>query len=716
VSKILYAALLGAAPVGLRLCSALALAQSATSLPPLDVQTRSHAQASHSVERKRGGGSGEDGENSGGDGGSGWSAGPGGGRADLAPDSTANAYRVAPSSRQHTQTFTRKDIEDIHPANVYDLLSHATGVTVTHKGRKFPFSLNIRGDSNFGFIIDGAYVPGFIAGRILQSLPVSSIEQADVVRDGTALTLGPLVNFSSASGALNSGFVVIRTRTPTKTEAEARVGVETYGGVKTSVFAGSTFERDGWTGYLAGLGSYQTADGPDGYNMWSENRTGFGKAGVGFGGFFTETMIYKDHSRWGFERAKEGESKASLVSQKWSYDPIDTTLVASNSRMEWNAANTTLLTMSVHEVQQSNILASYVSPAVKVNDERDSMHTLNLRHSLRFGGTLLQAGAQYVHWRTPTGELFYTGYEREEETLSGYANAEQKLFGDRVTIDGSARVDDHTVITGVDLYDRGQGPGGGNYACYYDKELPLAISYATGASVLLIPQLLATGRYSHTEQGGITGIVPAPGETLDPETQEKYEVGLEGRFSKYITPTLTYFDTSVANDKTPVSYVTDPVTEYSVAQWGQSDTHRTGFELALKGALSGAGWPGKTSYSAAWTHMASLESSTDAYYPFAKPRDLVNLKLTEEFGPWFASASLNYVSEYLSNFNSSDNGHHKVGNFTAVDLSFGRTLRIGDNDARLTLFGRNVTDEHYETVYGYPAAGAVYGAELAVKY
>jgi hypothetical protein len=729
VSKIVYAALLGAAPVGLCLCASPAFAQTATAqtvtpLPPVQVKTGQRPRPSHPAKKRRENGdqakrdanSGQgSGEGGGVAGASGWVGNSGEGRGDLAADNTANAYRVAPSSRQHTQTFTRKDVEDLHPANVFDLLSHATGVLATYQGRKFPFNLSIRGDTNFGFIIDGAYVPAFIAGRILQSLPVQSIEQVDVVRDAAALTLGPLVDFSSASGALNSGFVVIRTRTPQKTEAEARATVETYGGAKASVFAGSTFDRDGWKGYVAGLGSYQTTDGPDGYNMWAENKTGFGKVGVGFGGFFTETMIYKDHSRWGFERANPAESAASLVNQKWSYDPIDTTLVTSNSRMAWNANNTTLLTMSVHEVAQSNILAAFNSPTVTVNDERDSMQTLNLRHSLQFNGTLLQAGTQYVHWHTPTGELFYTGYEREEETLSGYANAEQKFFGDRLTLDGSARVDDHTIITGIDLFGQG-GPGGSKYPYYHDRELPLAVSYSTGASVLVIPQLLATGRYSHTEQGGVAGVVPASGQTLDPEEQEKYEVGLEGRVSKYFTPTLTYFDTTVANDKTPIKYVLDPVTKYAIAQWGESDTHRNGFELAVKGAYSGENWLGKLSYSAAWTRLTALESTTDIHYQYSKPKDQFNIKLTEEYGPYFGTLSLNYVSKYQSNFNSLDGQYHDIGDFVVVDLNVGKTFRLGENEAKLTLFGRNITNEKYETTYGYPAIGALYGAEFAVKY
>ena len=323
-------------------------------------------------------------------------AGNGSGRADLAADSVTNPYRVAPSSRQHTQTYSRQDIENLHPTDVFDLLGHATGVLSTYQGRKMPNNLFIRGDSNFGFIVDGAYIPSFIAARILQSLPLSSIEQVDIVRDASALTLGPLVDFSSASGALNSGFIVIRTRRPAKSEAEASVGGGSYGTFNSNTYAGTTFNRDGWTGYTAMFGSYKTTDGPEGYNMWGNSLTGIGKVGAGYGGFFTEAMIYGDHTSYGFERAIASQTTANLANQKWSYDPVDTLLVTSNSRMSWDGVNTTLLTVSANQVQQANVLNYYntslpnSTPAI--NNERDDTETVNLRHRVQINGTMLEAG------------------------------------------------------------------------------------------------------------------------------------------------------------------------------------------------------------------------------------------------------------------------------------------------------------------------------------
>ncbi len=653
--------------------------------------------------------------------------------ADLGTDSVANPYRVAPSSRQHTQVFTQEDIKRLNPKNVFDLLSQATGVLPTYMGRKHVFNLSIRGDSNFGYIIDGAYLPSFIGGRILQSLPVSAIEQIEIVRDGSALTLGPLTDFISASGALNSGFIVIRTRRPVKTEVDARAAIESYGTQKASVFTGTTFDaksikNNGWFGYVAGVGGYSTTDGPDGWNMWADSKNLMGKIGLGKGGFFTEAMVYKDYGSYGFERGTSALAGA-LPYQKWSYDPIDTLFFSSNTRMAWDKHNTTLLTVALNEVEQENVLDTFDASkfkAMPTNYETDKLQTVNLRHRLAFGGTLLEAGGQYVHWHSPTGELYFVGREREEETWSGYVNAEQKLFGDVLTLDASGRVDDHTVIKGIESY--GESVSGASSTCrtscayIYDKDFPLAKSLSLGASLAMTREITTTMRYSRTTQGGTSNILVAANTmgALDGAVQNKWEAGVTANYTPLFIPTLTYFDTRVDNDKVPYGYTT--VSGVATAMWTQANTHRAGIELAVTGTILDKGFPGKISYSAGWTHLTMFQSSSrdstvDFYYPSTKPEDIINFSISGEYGAYFANVSLNHVSSYLSNFNTGSSSlYNPVGDFDVVNANIGRHFQLGEWDSKLTLYGRNLLNENYETVNGYEAIGAVYGSEISFTY
>ncbi|HYP57138.1 MAG TPA: hypothetical protein VEQ35_02515, partial [Beijerinckia sp.] len=109
-------------------------------------------------------------------------------------------------------------------------------------------------------------------------------------------------------------------------------------------------------------------------------------------------------------------------------------------------------------------------------------------------------------------------------------------------------------------------------------------------------------------------------------------------------------------------------------------------------------------------------SSTLAVYSQTIPRNLVDFTLTQSYEAWSGTLSLIYVSPYMSNFNSADGNYHPVGNFVVVDLNLGRSFSLGPAQAKLSVFGRNITNRKYETVYGYPSWGAVYGSEMTVRF
>ncbi|ACB95694.1 TonB-dependent receptor plug domain-containing protein [Beijerinckia indica] len=695
------------------------------------------------------------------------------GRADLKPDNTGNLARVAASSRPHTETFTRADIDALKPVDVYDLLSHATGVMPTFQGRKLSNNLQIRGDSNYGFIIDGAYMPLATAGRVLRTLPVSLIEQVDIIRDPTALTLGPMTNLDTASGALNSGFIVIRTRRPSKTEGESRSRIENFGTFSSSGYAGTTFV--GAPGepnaYVSGLLSYRKTNGPSGYNAWENTQSSQVAGGVIAGGFRTDFTVFQDHARYGFQRATDGQNVSSLVAQQWSFTPIDTLVATSNSLFTWDAINSTMLILSYNLVSANNVQASYANSAITSNYDRTYTFNVHMRHNIHLGDTLLQLGTQYVTYDSPTGQMFSAGYAHSESILSGYGNLEHKFFNDALTLDASARVDDRTINQGIDLYNLGSGSGGGNagsgtgsnsgtsqagsgtgggksgsgsgsgtgsgtgssstlYSYFYNRQLPIALNYAAGGTWKILPQLLATARYSHTEQSGLPmAILTTTGTSLAPETQNKWEVGIAAPIAPYFQPGFNYFDINVANDKTPTSYQT--INGYQTPIWSQSNTHRSGFELLANGTVLPVDWLGHgnpdlvntdlgdlgpTTYRASWMHLGQASSSSIAVYGATLARDIVNFTLTQNWNRFNGTVALSYFSPFLSNFNSADGGYHQIGNAVVVDLSVGYGFKLGLSDTRISVYGRNITNRKYETVYGYPAWGATYGSELVISF
>ena len=102
--------------------------------------------------------------------------------------------------------------------------------------------------------------------------------------------------------------------------------------------------------------------------------------------------------------------------------------------------------------------------------------------------------------------------------------------------------------------------------------------------------------------GGVSSIAYRCG-----ESQDKWEAAIAASYVPWLMPTLTYFDTRIANDKVPASYVAG-MGSY-VAQWREADTHRVGFELIAKSTVVGVGLPGKLTYSAGWTHLTTLDGT-----------------------------------------------------------------------------------------------------------
>ena len=148
-------------------------------------------------------------------------------RADLDPDSLANPYRVSESTKVGSETFTNEDIRDIQPSDLNDLLSKAAGITVSYQGRRNPYIISSRGGGTFTYILNGAVLPPSTS-RILYKIPMSAIEEVQVVRGATSLTLGPSIPIgSSSSGSgLVTGFVIIRTKRPEATEVILKASIE----------------------------------------------------------------------------------------------------------------------------------------------------------------------------------------------------------------------------------------------------------------------------------------------------------------------------------------------------------------------------------------------------------------------------------------------------------------------------------------------------------
>ena len=647
---------------------------------------------------------------------------------ELIPVSPRNAFRLPESSTSHSQTITREEIEDLRPRDVFELLNSGTGVIATQGSRKGFSGLTIRGDSNFRWIVDGAYLQPNLAGRIMKNIPVMAIQEVTIVRGASALTMGPMTGSASPGGAPVDGFVIVRTRKPARNEAQARLAMESFDTVQAGVWLGKAMKGEESKSYVAGLLNYSDTNGPKdildngaGYNTWREANSGLFKAGLDTAGWLINFMAYKDEGSFGIPNANNhftsGNPPTFGTTGDWRIDPTQSDIYVLSGSKQWNPGHTTLFNLSRTESHQ--ILNT------SLNDNENTH--INLRHNIDFGKTRVLLGGDYQHWNNPSGMNYFEGIPREEKTSGWFGQIEHKLMEDRLALDASYRTDSVKVVRGLDYYTAGaQPPGGLNSPLIYrNRTLPEATFFSLGASWHIADDWKASARYGGNQQAS-NGLNAMPGVTLGDDEQKKWEIGLEGHINTWFNPTLTYFQRTVKNEKSVKGFTYTSQTAATVTcrssvattgaaatRWngtsdisecyGQDDTVRAGIELAITGNFAE-----RSSY-----RLGITEFSRRTNVQSTTPRTTADLSVTHGLGRYTLTGALKYVTAYKGGAN--DAGSY-LGGYTRYDLGLGYDARLMGTPVKATLYGRNLGDEKYETSNGIQDAGRVLGVEVLLTF
>ncbi len=367
-------------------------------------------------------------------------------RQDLAPDSITNLYRVEKTARCGTEVFTEEDIANLKPNDVYDLLDKAIGISLTYQGRRSPFFIDQRGGGSFTYIIDGAVLPPSVS-RILYKFPLSAIEQLQIVRGSTSLTLGPAIPIgaSSSGSALNTGYIIIRTRQPKKTEAILSAAAEKSEGghpwaTNESLYLGTRFPlTSAVDGYLGVLGAKMDRPSKDSWFDGRDSTGGMASAGVRLGKFNINLLGYYNEGRLEMQRGIAEDDTLSSV--KWYYDPLRTSILSTDMALQWTPNQVSLLNLFSTNFDQIEHNKSFTSTTSSERDYEEETWGGGFRHNARFGNTLIQLGGQYSN-STGFGGNLSKGYNKYDTTVWGWsASLEQSFFDGRLVFDGGYRED-----------------------------------------------------------------------------------------------------------------------------------------------------------------------------------------------------------------------------------------------------------------------------------
>jgi hypothetical protein len=644
-------------------------------------------------------------------------------RKDLDPDSLINPYRVESSARFGTEVLTQEDIQNLQPSDIFDLIDKAIGINVTYQGRKHPFFVNQRGGGSFTYIIDGAVLPPS-TDRILYKFPLAAIEQMQIVRGSTSLTLGPSIPIgaSNSGSGLNTGFIIIRTKQPEKAEAVLSGSAEKATGshpvaINASVYVGTDMGGGGVSklgGYIGILAAYM--DRPS-EKSWFDGRSSkslMGNTGLRAGKFNINAMAYTDRGRFEMQRGIALDGTLSDV--KWYYDPLEANVFSSDMAVQWSPNQTTLLNLYHVKYEQTEHNDSFTSTTTVTKEYEEKTSGLGLRHNVCFfKNTLLQLSGQ-ISRSEGLGPNLSRGYNKYDTTITGWsASVEQKLLDDDFVLDAGFRQD----YKHIDHSSSGRNEAGANDNANNDVDMAPANIFALGAHWRMIDLLTLDGRYYHGEQGTVGDFdMRSEAGELHAENQDRIEVSLAADLASYFRPALTWFSIDVENAKSDTNntYDLNGATYY---YYTESDELRRGVELLIQGRIKK-----NTTYTISWTRMLDNETTSDGVTTdtigLKNPENLYSLVLGYRWRAYKANFSIKKVDGWIDSRSPMGTIQTDgLGDYTRVDANIQREFEFNKLLLAVSLFGRNLLNEHYSTRYVtgfYPDRGLTVGMDFSLAY
>jgi len=647
-------------------------------------------------------------------------------RDDIKLDSVTNLYRVEKTAEAGTQIFTKEEIEAYAPKDFFDLMDKAVGMDLTYQGRKSPFFLNMRGGGSITYIIDGAILPS-TANRILYKIPMSAIEEIQVIRGSTALSLAPSIGIgaSNSGSGLNTGFIVIRTKQPKKTE-----GMISAYGEKTeshpmangeSIFVGTRLgsTESGLSGYIGGMVSRYDRPSQETWFDGSDAQSGMITGGLTFGRLNINLMGYKDEGTFEFQRAVS--VTGVIDTSKWYYDPIKTSIISSDMSMQWNEDQTTLASIFKIDYDQTEYsnekFGQNITPVAKKYNEVSSGYSL--RHNARFGNTLVQLGGQYTH-SDGNGPNLNSGYNRFDTNILGWsASIEQKLFGGDLILDAGYRRDQKHI--------NNSSTSAAKDAANNDVDMAPAQVVALGALWNITPMFTLNGRYFQGTEGtnGDFDLKTQDGSALHAEEQKRTEIAFEAKITPYFKPMITWFNVDFTNQKSATTNTYTDADGSLYYYYTESDSRRRGIELAIKGKSSGF------DYLVAWTHMNENSSTTAAGVTTdsigeSTPENSFTGKIGYAWDNYRANISAKKVDGWTSSTSAGGTSTNvDLGDYTRVDANIAGDFKLNNLTFTAKLYGRNLGDVQYATKYQgtsttsggyYDDRGRVVGLDLSMAF
>lgn len=644
--------------------------------------------------------------------------------------------------RADTIEFTASDIEAMHPATILDILQTVPGFEADFQGRQHVDFLSMRAGA-IQVVLDGVYLAQ--VDRILATLPVQAIESITIVRDATALSIGPLMAFNQTSngtsGVGTQGFIIIKTKRSSGSDAGF---VSNGGNFSTAMGDAYVGSKSGNWDYRTEY-NYDTSGGRGGYNMQSRAGTALFHGGYSGDSLSMDFMYFGSRGMRNLENpmtlipswtAKGGYNWSAvntMVTQTFDVFYQNTNMFAMNSAKRWSENNRTVLQFAFDGMDVATNLTNGIP-----NPQNSTQADVDLKHTYRFKGHSITGGAQMLKYLAPFGSAPNIGplYRIDDTLMSWYAQDEFKLLHNRLIFDGGVRADrihhnwNATAKIPTDYWT----------GAFYTTSVGATYKVTKDASVFArfgIVQSPASSSYFVQQATSTTKapVAAVSSSVLANQAQQRSELGANIKFSPYaslrtslyryetahgtaLASNCTFFNSATNTYSLSQSSFTDPVTgaeENCVSQAGDVVTY--GGDASLSGKIVKA-----VKYSAGYGYVASSVHSNN----LGMSHQFVNAQLDYRQKIWFANLGMIYVGPkwYTTTPASGQPGlsgyvpYFQLENYTNYRANVGADFKLFGRSTTLTVYGSNLANSRYITQYNagaYLNPGRIYGGQLAVR-
>ncbi len=619
------------------------------------------------------------------------------------PDRDTSVNRIPLSILPAMTTISAVEIEKQGAVTIVDAMKFVPGGWTETRGRKTKQFFSVRGQKYPypDYSIDGVWQKEFEeTGYFLSAFEIESVE---IIRSGSALVKG-------LSGL--TGVVDVKTKKP---ERETISLLTKYGELNnyvTSLQYGNKVNDLSFNTSALFFGT----DGPSGRN---------GKERIGN---FHGKLDWKINSRYKLMgggtyisglrqlvRIDDEVGAPNIKNRIEKYDPVRTLLAY--VKLNYSGNDGSLTELQTNLTYRNVDFLSYNIPQETTawHDENDWEYGLNILHNRPLSpSNTLRIGALYNHWVAPDGKRFYVGRSCNVHTFSGVIASEQKVG--KFLVDAGFRLIGGHVVEWGGFGIEGSAAGFQNVVPIENQAAPVEWQSVLGASYLLS----GTSSFHYNFSGGTIaprkGSLTGEGESPENEGRFQHDLGFRykspNRSEISVSTFFTQRDNSI--DYSGQTMVTED--DLVMELYENIDKQSYGFEMSAKLNVPSL-------YSYVFGNALLMKGERNSGGSMIKdeqlPQVILNAGFYFDYSAFDANVFVNYTGPYTNNrfVNPAwiqQYGNFPLGDFLAVDLTTGYTFS-GRFPTRLFFEVKNILDQTYMTVAGYPDPGRLFLAGIKIS-